>query len=199
MAKERKAYAPFSLTSEAGVAQTPVEGYIDVRQEIYPIVSTGTINENGKWTGVKASDDEFIGFTKALAIPNTGTTLFPDSNNHPSIDMEGFLSLFIAFKVTEGGGSGYRIEAVMGPDTVRFANLEPVASGARLRGAGDGVRGPADRLDDLFVDDQDTMTQDAWNIFYIAGNLKDQRNLQFKVTNNTGANSDIEFAYMRLI
>ena len=62
MAKERKAYAPFSLTSEAGVAQTPVEGYIDVRQEIYPIVSTGTINENGKWTGVKASDDEFIGF-----------------------------------------------------------------------------------------------------------------------------------------
>ena len=44
MAKERKAYAPFSLTSEAGVAQTPVEGYIDVKQQIYPTVTTGTIN-----------------------------------------------------------------------------------------------------------------------------------------------------------
>ena len=71
MAK-RKAYAPFSLTSEAGVAQTPVEGYIDVEQKIYPIVSTGTINENGKWAGVKSDDTEFFGFTKAENVTNGG-------------------------------------------------------------------------------------------------------------------------------
>ena len=59
MAK-RKAYAPFSLTSEAGVAQTPVEGYIDVEQKIYPTVATGTVNENGKWEGVKSDDTDFL-------------------------------------------------------------------------------------------------------------------------------------------
>ena len=84
MAKERKAYAPFSLTSEAGVAQTPVEGYIDVRQEIYPTVSTGTINENDKWTGVKSSDSEFLGLSKAEAIPSGTDVLFPDTNTHPN-------------------------------------------------------------------------------------------------------------------
>jgi hypothetical protein len=64
MARKRKAYAPFSLTSEAGVAQTPLEGYIDVDQQIYPTVNTGTVNENGKWSGVKSNDVEFIEFTK---------------------------------------------------------------------------------------------------------------------------------------
>ena len=59
MDKKRKVYAPFSLTSEAGVAQTPVEGYIDVNQVIYPTVNTGSVNENGTWTGVKSRDSEF--------------------------------------------------------------------------------------------------------------------------------------------
>ena len=60
MDKKRKVYAPFSLTSEAGVAQTPVEGYIDVNQTIYPTVNTGTVNENGTWAGVKSNDTEFV-------------------------------------------------------------------------------------------------------------------------------------------
>ena len=72
MDKKRKAYAPFSLTSEAGVAQTPGEGYIDVNQSIYPTVNTGTINENGKWAGVKSDDNEFFAFTKHVAVPNGG-------------------------------------------------------------------------------------------------------------------------------
>ena len=59
MAK-RKAYAPFSLTSEAGVSQTPVEGYIDVEQKVYPVISTGVVNEFGQWTGVVANDKAFI-------------------------------------------------------------------------------------------------------------------------------------------
>ena len=59
MTQKRKAYAPFSLTSEAGVGQTPVEGYIDVNQMIYPSVDTGVIDENGEWKGVQANDKEF--------------------------------------------------------------------------------------------------------------------------------------------
>ena len=40
--------------------------------------------------------------------------------------MTGFSSLFIAIKPTNGGN--YAVKAVMGPDTVSFANLNPVKS-----------------------------------------------------------------------
>ena len=60
MPDKRKAYAPFSLITESGVSNAPVEGYIDVNQEIQPIVSTGVVNENGTWTGVKSDDKEFF-------------------------------------------------------------------------------------------------------------------------------------------
>jgi 3D (Asp-Asp-Asp) domain-containing protein len=194
MAKERKAYAPFSLTSEAGVAQTPVEGYIDVRQEIYPTVSTGTINENGKWAGVKSSDTEFFGITTHVAVPNGGETVSPDTGNVNSIDMTGFNNIFIAIKPTNGGS--YALTAVMGPDTNRFANLEPVNAGANLRGA---YRSPTDRLDGLFSDSDDTLTADVWNIFSVFGTLADQKNMQLKVTNNSGGNSTFEVAFLRVV
>tara|TARA_Y100000401_G_scaffold40119_1_gene30478 strand:- start:168 stop:758 length:591 start_codon:yes stop_codon:yes gene_type:complete len=196
MAK-RKAYAPFSLTSEAGVAQTPVEGYIDVEQKIYPTVSTGTINENGKWAGVKSDDTEFFAITTALAIPNGGEFLAPDTADHPSLDMTGFRDLFIAFKVTEGGGSGYAITAVMGPDTERFANLSPINPASTLRG-NQSQSSPAD-FEDIFKETQQVMTQDVWNIFSINDVLRNQKNMQFKITNNTGAQTDAEVAFMRLI
>jgi len=194
MAKERKAYAPFSLTSEAGVAQTPVEGYIDVRQEIYPTVSTGTINENGKWTGVKSDDAGFIGLSKDLQVAD-GTEIFaPSTNNVPSIDMTGFSAMFIAIKPSNGGA--YAIQACMGPDTIRFANLEPVNAGTQLR----GNFGTSSSLNALLVDSSDTLTADVWNIFYIdARRLAGQKNMQFKIINNSGGNSDIEFGFMRLV
>ena len=194
MAK-RKAYAPFSLTSEAGVAQTPVEGYIDVEQKIYPTVSTGTINENGKWAGVKSDDTEFTGITKAVAIPNGGEVLFPDTNDHPSIDMTGFRNIFIAIKPTRAGN--VRIEGVMGPDTIRFANLEPVDAAAGLRGNRNfnGESG----MSELLLDSAESLTADVWNIFAISNNLANQKNMQFKITNNAGGNSDIEFGFMRTI
>ena len=192
MAKERKAYAPFSLTSEAGVAQTPVEGYIDVRQEIYPTVSTGTINENGKWTGVKSSDSEFIGLTKAVAIPDSGQVLFPDTNEHPSINMDSFTEMFIAIKPTRAGS--YGITAVFGPDTVPFANLSPVNSGGSPRGNEDF----SSVIEVLLNDSAETLEADKWNIYKI-DRMRDQRNLQFLITNNAGGNADIEFGFMRLI
>ena len=194
MAK-RKAYAPFSLTSEAGVAQTPVEGYIDVEQKIYPTVSTGTVNENGKWAGVKSNDDEFIGLTKAVSIPNGGEVLFPDTSNVPSIDMTGFSSLFIAIKPTNAGN--YATEAVMGPDTIRFANLEPVNAAAALKG--NAARTNISSLASALIDSSEALTADVWNIFYILDKLGNQKNMQFKITNNSGGSSNIEFGFMRLI
>jgi hypothetical protein len=197
MERKRKVYAPFSLTSEAGVTQTPVEGYIDVNQVIYPTVNTGTVNENGKWAGVKSNDTEFFAITTALAIPNGGEFLCPDTADHPSLNMTGFRDLFIAFKPTEGGGSGFNILAVMGPDTERFANLQPVASGAVLRG-NNSQASPAD-FETLFLEGAQTMTQDKWNIFSINEVLRNYQNLQFKITNNTGAQADVEVAFMRIV
>ena len=197
MERKRKVYAPFSLTSEAGVTQTPVEGYIDVNQVIYPTVNTGTVNENGKWTGVKSDDNEFLGLSKAEAVPNTGEVLFPDTATRNHIDMSGFKDVQFAIKVS--GTGNYAFAAVMGPDTNRFANLQPVNAGEGLQGAGAGVRGPADRLDELFNDSADAMTADAWHIYTIFNVLSHQKNLQFKVTNSAGGNRDIEFAFRRLV
>ncbi len=195
MAK-RKAYAPFSLTSEAGVAQTPVEGYIDVEQKIYPTVATGTVNENGKWVGVKASDENFIGITRAESIANGGEVLFPDTNDHPMIDMTGFTNLFIALRPTAGGSVGMR--SVFGPDTVRFANLDPVNAGTDIRTFKNLANGSGD-LGDTAVDANESVTADVWNIFFIPERVMEQKNLQFKITNNVGQANTIEFGYMRVV
>jgi len=193
MARKRKAYAPFSLTSEAGVAQTPLEGYIDVDQQIYPTVNTGTVNENGKWAGVKSSDNEFIGNTKHVAVANGGETLSPDTGDLNFLDMTGFCNLVIAIKPTNGGT--YGIKAVMGPDTNRFANLEPVAAGATLRYA----RNSLSTFEPLFDDSNETLTADVWNIYMIQCRTEGQKNLQFKVTNSSGGESTIEVAFLRMV
>ena len=194
MAKERKAYAPFSLTSEAGVAQTPVEGYIDVRQEIYPIVSTGTVNENGKWTGVKSNDNDFLGFTKAEAIADGANVMFPDTNNHPSINMTGFRDLFLAIKVSNAGT--YAIRGMSGPDTVRFGNIIAQAGVTYKGNYYDGSQS----FEEMLVDTSENISvADGFFIFMIQERARNYQNLQFRVTNNSGGISDIEFAFMRLV
>ena len=195
MAK-RKAYAPFSLTSEAGVAQTPVEGYIDVEQKIYPTVATGTVNENGKWEGVKSDDTEFFGITKHVQVANGGATLSPDTGDINFIDMTGFNDLLIAMKPSAAGN--YGIVAVMGPDTNRFANLTHVATGENLRG--NSFPASTDDIAQLLNQSTEAYdTSDAWKILYIHSRLKGQKNLQIKITNNTGGASDMEVAFMRLV
>ena len=124
MDRKRKAYAPFSQTSEAGVAQTPVEGYIDVNQTIYPTVNTGVVDEKGTWNGIKSSDREFFGFTKAEAIAGNSTFITPDTNQHQSIDMRGFTGLQIAVFCSRS--INIKLEALSGPDTEPTANLKPV-------------------------------------------------------------------------
>lgn len=195
MARKRKAYAPFSLTSEAGVAQTPLEGYIDVDQQIYPSVNTGTINENGKWSGVKASDDEFRIAGTEVQVPDGQEILTPGGNT-PFIDMTGFASIFIAIKPSNGGN--YRIDAVMGTDTEPFANLAPVNAAAILKGDR-SYASTGTGFQNLVSDTSEALTADVWNIFIITNTLNNQKNMQFKLTNNSGGNSDIQFAYMRLV
>ena len=196
MARKRKVYAPFSLTSEAGVGQTPVEGYIDVDQQIYPTVATGTVNENGKWVGVKSDDNEFFAITKHVAVPNTGVTLSPDTATRNHLDMTGFKDLFLAVKPTNGGNVS--IVGAMGPDTNRFANLSPIEANATLKGL---VNPSASQttVENLLFDSSESLTADVWNIFFIGDRVQNQKNLQIRITNNSGGESTIEVEFMRLV
>jgi hypothetical protein len=195
MPYERTGYAPWSLTREAGVESATVDGTIQVPQYCQPTLDTGFLDEKGNWQGRKSSDRFFIGITKAEGIANGGEILAPDTNTFPSINMSGFTDIFIAIKPTNAGN--YKMEAVMGPDTVPFANLSPVNSGQFLKGANLDIE-PAD-VDDLFRDAAESLTANVWNIFYLRNMLKGQINMQFKITNDSGGASDIEFGYMRLV
>ena len=193
MDRKRKVYAPFSQTSEAGVTQTPVEGYIDVSQMIYPIVNTGVVNEKGQWSGVKSSDTEFKQLGKELQVPN-GQAIIAPGGDPGFLDMTGFNDLFFAIKPSNGGD--YAIEGVMGPDTNRFANLSPVNAGALLRGSYNDTSAV---IASVLADSAEALTADVWNIFVVGTRLKNQKMFQLKITNNSGGNSDIEFAFMRIV
>ena len=196
MDKKRKAYAPFSLTSEAGVAQTPVEGYIDVNQSIYPTVNTGTINENGKWAGVKSDDLEFMGFTKAEGIASNGTFLAPDTNNHPSIDMTGFRHLQFAVKATNAGV--VQLNAVLGPDTTKTLNIQPVEAGANARFLSASPLSTT-TFDNVLNDASDNVFAGTWQLFTVLDRFTGFTNIQIKVTNKDASSNDYEFAFRRLV
>ena len=196
MAKKRKAYAPFSLTSEAGVAQTPVEGYIDVDQMIYPTVSTGTVNENGKWTGIKSSDSEFFGFTKAEGIPGGATFLAPDTNAHPSLNMQGFTGLQIAVLCSRS--ISIKMEALSGPDTVPTLNLTPAAAG-NLQKFTSNSPFSTSTMDNVLRDTAEAVVSDAWVIFTVQNRMAEQINLQIRIGNEDASAADFEVAFRRLI
>jgi len=196
MPYERTGYAPWSLTREAGVESATVDGTIQVPQYVYPNLDTGFIDEKGVWQGRKSDDRTFIGLTTAEGIANGGDVLFPDTDTFPSINMAGFLDLFIAYKVSRGGN--YALNAVMGPDTTPFANLTPVSAARNIKIAGD--MGTANSgFVNVLNDTAEELHDDGWNIFKIQGNLKGQRSVQIKTTNNSGGSSDIIFGFMRLI
>ena len=194
MPYERTGYAPWSLTREAGVQSATVDGTIQVPQYIQPTLDAGFVDERGNWKGIKSSDETFFISDKAEGIANGGEVLFPNTANADFIDMTGFKDLFIALKPTNGGN--YAMSAVMGPDSHRFANLSPVNANALLRG--NTVTTPT-ALVSALVDSSESMTADVWNIFSIHDNLKNQKLLQFQITNNSGGNSDIDFAYLRVV
>ncbi len=194
---ERTGYAPWSLTREAGVQSATVDGTIKVPQNIQPVLDTGFVDEKGDWKGVKSSDETFRIDATHEAVGNGGETLSPQSQPD-YIDMTGYSKIYIAIRPTRTGNVA--IKAVMGPDTNTFANLTPVNSGENLRGSNPSATGNA--ISDLFSNAAESLTADVWNIFIIGATnneLIEQKLLQFKITNNSGGNSDITFAYMRVV
>jgi len=193
----RKGLAPWSLSREAGIESATVDGTIEVPQYVQPVLDTGFVDEKGDWKGAKSNDKDFIAFQTDLGIANTANFITPSKNADGTwpLDMTGYCDLFIAIKPTNAGA--YKIQAVMGPDDLSFANLSPVNAAAVLK----GTRGDSGNdFDDLFSDSAETMTADVWNIFSIMScGLQDQKLLQFKITNNSGGTSDIETAFMRLV
>ena len=196
MANKRKAYTPFSTSSEAGVTAAPVEGYINVDQEVKPTIDTGFVDKQGIWQGHTTSDKQFIIY-KDEAIANGGTILTPSVNADGTwpLDMTGYSAIFIGIKPTNGGN--YETEGIMGPDSNSFANLSPVNSGTTLKG-NMAQTSPQD-FEDLFYDAVQALTADVWNIFIIGDVLKHQKLLQFKIINNSGDISTIETAFMRMV
>lgn len=194
---DRKSNSPWGSNYKEGLPSTAVNDTIEVNQILRPTVNTGVIDvDNGQWEGIVTSDKQFSLSPISTGIPNGAAVLRPSTADADFIDMTGYTSIFIALKPSNGGN--FAIEAVMGPDNKYFANLEPVNAAATLRGdrsyasTGTGTQ-------NLFVDSAEALTADVWNIFVITNTLNNQKNMQFKITNNTGGASDLEFGYMRVV
>lgn len=195
MPSKRTGYAPWSLTREAGVQSATVEGTIEVPQNVQPTLSTGFVDEKGNWQGEKSSDNEFIGITKAVEIPNGEAVLFPDTNNYPTINCEGFTALQFALKSTATGN--FAISTVMGPDSKPFLNLSPIDTGGAVRITDPNGTG----FENIIDDGTETLgTANAWKFFTIAQTrVMGQNNLQIRVTNNTGGAVTLDFGFRRLV
>ena len=187
---KRKAYTPFSLSSEAGVSAAPVEGYITVDQEVKPTIDTGFVDSKGQWIGHQSSDETFSFYQKDEAIANGG-----DFITAFGMDMTGFNDIQIAILPTNGGN--YRIQAVMGSDgSQSYANLNPVNDAADLRG---NLSSNENTLKDQFLVAAEPLIVDVWNIYNIKDVLKNQKLLQFKITNNSGGESTVETTFLRIV
>lgn len=191
MVQKREAYAPWSLTRKAGVESATVNGDIEVPQFIQPVLDTGFVDEEGNWKGSKSSEEQFHSFQKDEAIANGAAILYPNGG----FSMTGYRHMFIAIKPTNGGNMALKL--VMGPDDEPFYNLRPVNSNAVLKGFVDGRTETMGKLAD---DSAESMTQDVWNIFTVQNyDYSGYTNIQWNITNNTGAEATIDSALLRLV
>ena len=192
-----KEYAPWSRETSDGLITSAVDSHVRVSQDVVPAITVGTIDKlSGKWNGVTVSDSLFLVDPTHEAVANGATVLSPQRSDHEYIDMTGFSNLFFAIKPSNGGACA--IDAVMAPATYPFANLSPVNAAASLRGNRDPLS-TSITLANLFTDSAETLTADVWNIFVIEGALQNQKLLQFKITNNSGGPSNIQFASLRVV
>ena len=196
MAYNRKAIAPWSLEREQGIESATVDSNIETPQYLQPVVNTGVIDLNGNWIGLRTSDKLFTIDPPHLAVANGAAVLSPQKADHEYIDMTGFQDLFIAINPSASGNFG--IEAVMGPSTYSYANLNPVNAAAILFGAGNLGAHRVD-MQVLLTDAAQALTADVWNIFMLKDNFANQKLLQFKITNNSGGPSNIQFASLRCV
>jgi len=196
MVRNRRGLAPWSLAREAGIESATVDGTIEVPQYVQPTLNTGFVDEKGDWKGAKSSDKDFIAFQTDPGIANGGYILAPGvtPDGRWPLDTSGYRDVLIAIKPTNGGNVG--IEAVMGPDSISYANLSPVNAAALLKGEIDHT---SSTLENLFNDSAESLTANVWNIFIIKDSLRNIKLLQFKITNNSGGASDIETAFMRMV
>ena len=195
--EKREAYAPWSLTRKAGVQSATVNGDIEVPQFIQPVLDTGFVDELGNWKGIKSSDESFFISDTAEGIANGGEVLIPNTADRDFIDMTGYTDLLIAILPTNGGNVA--TTAVMGPDSHSYANLSPVNPASTLMTNGYPQGAYHSDFEEAFNDGAQSLTANVWNIFLITEVLKSQKLLQFKIVNNSGGASDIDFAYLRLV
>jgi len=196
---KRSVNSPWGNVYKEGLPSTAVDDKTLVDQEVRPTINTGSIDvRTGKWTGVTLSDESFKGFT-THTVPNGALELFPVDETSSKIDMTGFSDIFIAIKPSNGGN--YAFTAVMGLGTNLFGGLTPLNAASNLVGvsAADSTASQNQNMNNLFIDTDEALTADVWNIFIIQDRLRGQKNMQFKITNSSGGESTIEFAYLRAV
>jgi hypothetical protein len=191
----RKSNSPWGSSYKEGLPSTAVNDTVDIDQNVRATITTGVIDvRTGQWQGIRLSDEQFTIDASHDAVANGAAVLSPQRSNEDFIDMTGYNDLLIALKVSQGGA--YAIAAVMGPDTNMYANLTPLNAGSLLRG--NNVTSPQD-FNTVLVDSSESLTVNVWNIYSIHTNLKNQKLVQFQITNNSGGPSNIEFAYLRVV
>jgi len=194
---KRSVNSPWGNVYKEGLPSTAVDDKTLVDQEVRPTILTGSIDvRTGKWEGVTLSDENFRIDPPHVDVANGAAVLSPQLADQNYINMTGFKDLFIAFKPSRTGNCA--ITAVMGTDTQPFANLTPVNAAGVLRGASLPQNSTAD-FQPLFEDGAQDLVNDVWNIFILQGVVAQQKNLQFKITNNSGGISTIDFAYLRMV
>ena len=198
MVRNRRGLAPWSLSREAGIESATVDGTIEVPQLVQPVLDTGFVDEKGDWKGAKSSDRNFIAYNKEEGIANGAEAQFPSVNADGTwpLNMAGYTDLFVAIRVSNAGA--YATTALMAPDTVPFYNLTPTNAGQALRGVKAAESGSG-TVNNILYDAAETLVGDVWNIFILQSIMRQQPNLQFRLTNNSGDSSDIEVTFMRLV
>jgi hypothetical protein len=191
-----KTVTPFSTRAKEGATDSPLGDFVEVPQTITSTANAGFYDTTGKLRGVQSSDKLFLIDPIHESVANNATILSPQLSDHEYIDMTGFNDLYIGLKVTNTGN--FAIDAVMGPSTYTFANLSPINPTAVLRGASQPANSTAD-IQPLLEDAAQHITADVWNIFVLHSLLANQKLLQFKIVNNSGDISDIQFASMRVV
>ena len=91
-----KDFAPWSAETAQGIKTDPVDSNIDVKQQVVPALTVGTINaKTGEWTGVLESDTAFLIDATHEAVANGAATLSPQAQPD-FIDMTGYSDIIIA-------------------------------------------------------------------------------------------------------
>ena len=192
----RKSNSPWGSSYKEGLPSTAVNDTVDIDQNVRATINTGVIDvATGQWQGIRLSDEQFRIDATHEAVANGAAVLSPQAQPD-RIDMTGYSDIIIGIKPSNGGNVA--IEAVMGPVTNYFSNLTPVNAAAALR-IMNASPSTQDGFSNAVQDSTEALTADVWNIYRIADRVSDQKNLQFKITNNSGGNSNIQFAYLRVV